>query len=149
MGVRYLMLLGLLCWAAYTDMVRTKVSNRLILLGLFIGLVFRIFGEGKTGILIYALHISIPVVVLYLLFQLHALGAGDIKLFSVIGAFVTTEQLVEIIVWAFVVGASCGALKLLYKYHILRGVNGKITQIHFSPAILIAYLIGVWRWFYG
>lgn len=48
---------------------------------------------GYVGILYFILNITIPVVLLFLLFQMHALGAGDIKLFSLVGSFLTTKQL--------------------------------------------------------
>ena len=141
----YLILLLLILIAVYTDMTKTVISNRLIIVGFVFALFFRIFGEGKTGILVYVINISIPVILLYLLFCMHALGAGDIKLFSMIGAFITTEQLSQIMVMAFVVGAVMGIMKLVYRSFFSGYVPGKLTQIHFSPAILIAYMISIWR----
>ena len=145
MGVMYLALFGLLLYAVYTDMTRTIISNRLIVFGLLCGLVFRIFGEGKAGILVYIVNISIPVILLYLLFCMRALGAGDIKLFSMVGAFISTEQLLQMMMLSFLAGAVLGLVKLLYKYFFSGNIDGKLTQIHFSPAILIAYLISIWR----
>lgn len=145
----YLLLLVLICHAVYTDMTLTIIRNRLIVAGLLFGLIFQIIQEGKIGILVYIVNISIPVVLLYLLFQLHALGAGDIKLFSMIGAFVSTEQLLQIGILSFLIGAVFGAVKLLYRYFTVGITDGKLTQIRFSPAILIAYLVNLWRWTYG
>lgn len=141
----YLILLLLLLIAVYTDMTKTIISNRLIIVGFLVGLVFRIFGEGRTGILVYIVNISIPVILLFLLFFVRALGAGDIKLFSMIGAFLPTEQLLQVMMMAFIAGAGMGLVKLGYKYLFSGSIHGKLTQIHFSPAILIAYLISMWR----
>ena len=149
MGVRYLILIGLLLYAVYMDMTRTIISNRLVIVGFILGLVLRIFGEGRAGILVYIVNISSPVILLYLLFHLRALGAGDIKLFSMVGVFVSTEQLLQIMVMAFLTGAVFGVIKLLYKYFFSGKTNGKLTQIHFSPAILVACLISIWRWTNG
>lgn len=131
--------------AVYTDMTKTIISNRLIMVGLIVGLLFRIFGEEKAGILVYIVNISIPVILLYLLFYLRALGAGDIKLFSMIGAFITTEQLFHIMIMAFVTGAVMGVVKLVYRRIFTGYIPGKLTQIHFSPAILSSYIIFIWR----
>ena len=147
--VIYLILLLLLLIAVYTDMTKTIISNRLIVVGLILGLLFRIFGEGKADILIYIVNISIPVILLYLLFYLRALGAGDIKLFSMIGAFITTKQLLEVMSMAFVIGGIIGAVKLVYIRFFSGYVSGQLTQIHFSPAVLIAYLICIWRYVNG
>ena len=139
----YLMLLGFLFCAVYTDMRQTRISNRLIVFGLFIGFVFRLWSEGSMGVLFYVVNIFIPVIFLFLLFQMRALGAGDIKLFSMLGAFISTEQLLKLMVLAFCIGALMGICKIIYQFIFLRFELGKLTQIHFSPAILIAYILVV------
>lgn len=130
--------------AVVADFRRMKISNRLITSGLIWGFVLRFVGEGSTGIVHFLVNISIPVILLFLLFQLRALGAGDIKLFSVVGGFVATDQLFLVIAAAFLAGGVIGAVKLLY----LKAVTGRFgtgkTLIHFSFAILIGYCIVVW-----
>ena len=138
-------LFGLLIKAVYTDMIQTKISNRLIVLGLALGFFFRFMTEGREGVLVFAVNISIPVILLYLLFQMRALGAGDIKLFSMIGAFISTDQLLKLMGLAFGVGALLGITKIIYQYIFLKTKMKRLTKIHFSPAILIAYLIIIWR----
>ena len=113
------------------------------------GLAYRIFGEGGAGILTFLIQISIPVILFYLLFQMRALGAGDIKLFSMIGAFISTQELVWVVAASFIIGAVLGLLKLLHKYFLQKNYDGKLTKIHFSPAIIIAYLINIWRCTHG
>ena len=141
----YLILSGFLICAVYTDMTQTRISNRLIALGLVLGIFFRIMTEGYMGVLFFVVNIFIPVILLYLLFQTHVLGAGDIKLFSMLGAFISTEQLLNLMVLAFCVGALLGIGKKVYQFIFLKRELGELTQIHFSPAILIAYLIIIGR----
>lgn len=145
MNVIYLTLLGVIIYAVYTDLTQTRISNRLIVAGLLFGLILRMVGEGSIGILVYLVNISIPVILLYLLFQLHALGAGDIKLFSMIGAFLSTQQLIQLIGLSFCIGAVIGVIKLAYQRIFSGAERGKRTLIHFSPAILAAYFIIIWR----
>ena len=80
---------------------------------------------------------------------MRALGAGDIKLFSMLGAFISTEQLIKIMLWAFVTGAVLGMIKMIYKWVFQGCMCKELTQIHFSPAILIAYVVviggGIWQ----
>ena len=139
--VFHLALLMILLTAVVTDLTKGKISNRLIACGLLSGLAFRIFGEGGAGILTFVIHISIPVILFYLLFQMRALGAGDIKLFSMLGTFISTEQLLKLMVRAFCVGALLGICKMIYQFIFRKYELGKLTQVHFSPAILIAYLL--------
>lgn len=136
-----LILLTFLSVAVVTDVASTRISNRLIVCGLSCGLVLRILGQGSTGVLIFLINISIPVILLYLLFQLRALGAGDIKLFSVIGAYVSTKDLLEVMLLSFFVGAVLGVGKIIHRRFILGETDGKFTKIHFSIAMIIAYCL--------
>jgi prepilin peptidase CpaA len=130
--------------AVVMDFKSGRISNRLIALALLTGLVFRIFGAGYIGIVHFLVNISVPVILLFLLFQMRALGAGDIKLFSVVGSFVTIRQLGYIMVAAFLAGAVIGAGKLVYEKIRFGCRRQKKTLIHFSMPILIGYFIIVW-----
>lgn len=145
MELIYLVLLIPLGWAVYTDLTQTRISNRLIAVGLLSGFFYRIAIEGGLGVLFFFANISIPVILLNLLFQMRALGAGDIKLFSMLGAFLSTEQLLGMMVLAFVIGAVFGIFKMVYQFIFMKMELGKLTYIHFSPAIFFAYLLTVWR----
>ena len=132
-----------------------KISNRLIVCGLIWGLVLKIWGNGYVGILYFILNITIPVVLLFLLFQMHALGAGDIKLFSLVGSFLTTKQLFLVMfdsfLFVFVLflgnvfffylsqgGAVLGMGKVVQLYLSQGGKKERFTKIHFSIEILLA-----------
>ena len=77
-----LTLLTHLTMAVVMDFGNGRISNRLIVSGLIWGLAFRLLGEGSAGAVHFLMNISIPVI-LFLLFSLHIMGAGDIKLFSI------------------------------------------------------------------
>ena len=139
-----LTLLVFLLAAVVTDMTSGKISNRLIVCALMSGLAYRIFGEGGEGLQTFHIQISIPVILFYLLFQMRALGAGDIKLFSVIGAFLSVQTLLWVMLVSLCAGAVLGLGKILYQKVILGKPRGEYTIIHFSFAILLAYIICVW-----
>ena len=90
-----LTLLTVLAFAVAADFREMRISNRLIASGLMMGLALRILGEGGAGIVHFLVNISIPVILLFLLFQLRVIGAGDIKLFSVAGGFLSMRQLLS------------------------------------------------------
>lgn len=121
-----------------------RISNRLIASGLVWGLAFRLMEEGIAGMVHFLMNISIPVILLFLLFQMRALGAGDIKLFSVAGGFLTTRQLMYLIVAAFFTAGIIGVGKIVYQKKITGTYRKNRTRIHFSIAILISYFIVVW-----
>lgn len=133
-----------LVMAVMEDFREMKISNRLIASGLVFGLAARIMGEGSAGVVHFLVNISIPVILLFLLFQMRVLGAGDIKIFSVVGGFLTVVQLLHVMVVAFFAAGMIGVAKLVYlKKTTGRFGNGR-TLIHFSTAVLIAYFIVVW-----
>ena len=147
----------LLFIAVSMDLRSMKISNRLIFIGLAISLTQRVFTEGMGGFLSGLILISLPVILLYLLFLVGALGAGDIKLFSLIGGFVNLKELMWCIVFAFIFGGLFSLGKMLYYRVFFSSIQNAIQyfvaifhgdrtpyqprsmkkgRIHFSLAIL-------------
>ena len=130
-------MLTILSLAVLEDLQENKISNRLILCGLAAGCVLRLIQYGPAGIVISIFHITIPVILLFLLFQAHVIGAGDIKLFSITGIFLTTEQLLKVMLLSFFIAAIYGAGKI--GYLALKGKKMQDgTKICFSAEIFIA-----------
>lgn len=154
----------LLLIAAEMDIRTSRVSNRLICCGLFAGLLFQVQESGIGGIGFFLRNISIPVILLYLLFLVRVLGAGDIKLFSVIGSIWNLKVMGFCIGVSFIVAAGMSLYKLIcnqnlnsrlniffsYLYELSktgqlkkypRESDGKQNVIHFSIAVLIGFII--------
>lgn len=125
--------------ATAMDLKYMRISNRLILIGLGIALVQRLFCEGIAGVLTGIFQISLPIIILYLLFLIGALGAGDIKLFSVIGGFVNFKVLVWCMIYAFIAAAVFSLGKVLY--FAIKEPELKLHKMHFSVAILIGLVL--------
>ncbi|GHU43154.1 hypothetical protein FACS1894111_08280 [Clostridia bacterium] len=138
----------------------------MICLGIGTGLLFQYLELGGKGVLLGILQISVPIIVLYLLFLMRALGAGDIKLFSVIGSLWNFKLLFWCVVFSFLAGAiwSLGKMmyhrnvrmRLLYFVAYLRKVLEEKALsvydvpskeahnfIHFSIPMFIGYLIAM------
>ncbi len=88
-----------------SDLKAHKVSNRLIVIGLVTGLYTQWVRFETVGIKVWGQGIMVPIIILSILFVFHVLGAGDIKLFSVVGGFLGPHQVVLVILLAFVIGA--------------------------------------------
>ena len=112
-GIRETLLFALLMIAAWQDVRTGKVTNRLIAVGLVLGLLFQIAEHQIRGIYYFLGNISVPVILLYLLFQMRVLGAGDIKLFSMTGGILTIGELFGCIVYSFMAAAFGAVLFLL------------------------------------
>lgn len=108
------LLFGFVITATAMDFYRMKISNRLILAGLISSLFLRIGQGGWMELFPYLWNITFPVIALYLFYLSGCLGAGDIKLFSVIGGFTNFICLTQCMLAAFLVGAVLSLAKMLY-----------------------------------
>lgn len=133
------------------------------MIGLSSGLVVRVLGDGAAGILTFLFYSILPVVVFFLLYAVRILGAGDIKLFSIISSFMGISFWLHASWFAFIIGAAVGAIKFLkagtIRYRISKFSNYMIQQIqtkqlqpyktdedgkiHFSICILGGALLGL------
>ena len=160
-GASVLTLYAILIVAVVQDITSMRISNRLIM-GLFLSMAFGIVLGGMPRIIQVLLNISIPVIMLYLFYLIGVLGAGDIKLFSVIGGFTNLKTLTDCVLAAFVAGAVIAVLKMLYMRNLrislfkaqvfLRELfsgkfssyrNGWVQEqnlMHFSVAVLLGML---------
>jgi prepilin peptidase CpaA len=162
-GASVLTLYAIIIVAVIQDFKYMRISNRLIVVGIVLSVAFGIFLGGMPRIICILLNISFPVIVLYLLYLLGVLGAGDIKLFSVVGGFTNFKTLTGCMFAAFVVAAVFSFLKMLYNknlgFSLFKGqlfvkevLQGNISSyrktraeernlIHFSAAVFIGLLI--------
>ena len=66
---------------------------------------------------------------LYPLFKIGALGAGDVKVFMMIGSFLEVRELVTVLILSFVIGGICSLIKLLTEH------NGRERMYYFLSYI--------------
>lgn len=150
-----LCLYGILLVAVLADLRTYKIPNMLIAIGLCAGTFYLGSSNDYCGLLYGICQALAVVLVLYPLFILRALGAGDIKLISVVVLFLGIEKTATITVTSLLIGALAGLIKLAYlvlvkKEKILGPVKkGKIAlagrwganTIHFSIYILISVFV--------
>lgn len=157
-----LMLQMILTAAVIMDFRAGKIKNWLIVLGLSVGCVLQI-GVNQIPWYQVAGGMVVPILLFYILFRMHALGAGDIKLFCVIGCFWTFQNLMTCILFSLMAGAAISFSKLLIQRELFHSLTsfyfyiqrvyqkkkilkypGRETaghQIHFSVAIFIGFLV--------
>ncbi len=106
-------LVCLLILAVIMDFKSYRISNHLIIFGLILGFLFNFFEYGWTSISLWFSGVLLPILILFPLFLIKALGAGDIKLFSVIGCFYGTAYVFKSAVAAFLIAAVMSLIYLL------------------------------------
>lgn len=133
--------------------------------GVSLGLFTKIRQNGYMGIPSFVIGGMFPVLVLWVLFYFRALGAGDIKLFSVIGGLYGASFVSKVIIIAFFLGAVMSVFQLLrfknlrYRLQYLAGFisnylktgevkpyyvkerDGTKIIVHFAVAILGSFLL--------
>ncbi|MFV0344046.1 MAG: prepilin peptidase [Anaerocolumna sp.] len=110
--IKHICLVFLLLLALSKDLKSYKIPNTIILIGYLFGLFFFCQEQEWTSIHKWVLSIFIPILILFPLFFIKALGAGDIKLFSVIGGFFGISYVINLIVISFLIGGILAVFQL-------------------------------------
>ncbi|WP_330414410.1 A24 family peptidase [Lachnotalea glycerini] len=152
--------------ALIMDFATGKVSNKLIIIGLLLGFFIPYIQDKKGNIIGFLLGAAAPVAILLLVFMIGGIGAGDIKLFAVIGGFIGVQGVLKCMITAFVIGAVISFVKILvYKnfflcfHNIIRYLSQtyntkkfqiyereKSNTIHFTLPMFISILIYIVIW---
>jgi prepilin peptidase CpaA len=133
-NINYYIVLFFLTEAYRQDLDCRKISNRLILAGIGCGAFLRIFTEGLGQIERLAADLLLPVGLLFILYLFRVLGAGDLKLFSMISTFIGARACFYVICYAFCAAAAAGLLC------ILKRKKWGLTKAGFAEGILLAYI---------
>lgn len=135
-----------------TDIKYYKIPNYLCFGAMVAGVIYSLFSQGINGAGLSLLGIIFPMVLLFGLYAGGVLGAGDIKLFASIGAFIHLDIWKVILLSLFVavpVGIIAMCIGKKTQIEIL-SKRFKLTKMHFAIPVFIAttgYMIG--GLFYG
>ncbi len=149
--------------AVCMDVFRQKVDNQFIVFGWILGLGYQIGAFGLAGVASFFLGAGLAILLLYPLFYFRMLGAGDVKLLSVLGGFIGPLSIIKCILVSFLFGAVisvavmliCGNLVSRLKYftnYVNRLIVTKkvvpyylpgkrMENIHFTVPILMSILV--------
>ncbi len=165
MLIRIVVLFLILTVAMATDFRRYRIYNLLIALGLALGLVLNCIQSGLSGILGSLMAAVVPAAALIMFFALRMLGAGDIKLFCVIGSIMGIEFILYSMIFSFLAGGFIALAIMLERRNVkerfmhiatyLRSIYLSHTMIpytnfndksdgakfHFTPAITVGCCI--------
>lgn len=116
-------MLLLLFLSAFSDLKTDRIPNGFILLGIALGILCGILsGRDLSAV---PVSVFLAFLLLYPLFQIGAMGAGDVKLFIMIGCFCGARDLAYIMLGAFVIGAVFSLGKLIAER------NGRESFLYF------------------
>ncbi len=102
--IKFIEVIVLVLLALISDIKTFKIKNIIILPFILIGLITNTVMDGMAGLVLSLQGIFVPILLLGLFFILRMLGAGDIKLFSAIGAITGMESVAYTIIYSFLAG---------------------------------------------
>jgi|UPI0003B697F5 prepilin peptidase CpaA len=130
------LLIGILTIAVLADLKSYKIPNALTYTSLVGLLIILLSTKGPPGLLQAIISVFIAWGILFLIYLVRGLGAGDVKLFMVIAAALGTKTFFLILIASLIISAIYGLFKITFLL-ILRKKHGT-CHIHFSLPILAA-----------
>lgn len=99
-----MILTAILLLAMREDIRSHRIPNMLILVGSLLGLLLNGFLPDGLGLLEALKGLALGMAVLLPIYLLRAMGAGDVKLMGVVGAFLGPEDLIGAVLATFIAG---------------------------------------------
>lgn len=141
--MKYVMLTGILTVAAIWDSFHCRIPNGLIAAGYSMAFCYVLMQDADC-LLDCFLGMLLPYLMGLLFFAIGSLGAGDVKLMSVAGAFLGVKEVLHCIGGAIVVGAVIGGLKMAIETERQR-MYPKRTTIRFALPVLCGTLLRLYE----
>ncbi|WP_099158597.1 A24 family peptidase [Virgibacillus ndiopensis] len=116
--------------AFITDVTNRKLPNWLTVSGVIVGIGYHLGSNGVDGLLFSFFGLLVAGAIFLVLYNLKAVGAGDVKLFAGIGAMVGVEQVFFMSMYSIIFAGLIGIIILVFTKTFLR----KMIEVCFSIA---------------
>lgn len=114
----FVLLLGIAC---YCDYQRRKIPNKLLFVMFLLGLGQQSVAGG--GGICFVVRCAVVLCLLYPLFRIGALGAGDVKLYGVCGGFLPGEKFLFFFFVSMLIAAVISLLKMIKEGNVTERVR--------------------------
>ena len=104
----------------FCDMKYHKIPNKLILMGIVSSWIGRLWEQGFIGLGMSVGCMLIPFLLLFPLFAVRMVGAGDIKLLCMIAVVMTPGQIVYLLFYACLIGGGWAMAKMIRNKSFIR-----------------------------
>jgi prepilin peptidase CpaA len=113
--VAYIFLALIILISVYTDIMYYKVLNKIVYPGILLGILVSTLFYGWRGMGFSLVGIFLTIGILFFFYALGFLGAGDVKLFAVVGGFLGFQETFWILLYSFLAGGGIGLIVLLMR----------------------------------
>lgn len=129
-----------LVWSILTtanlfDARNYKIPNELIILGYCAGLFLNVQNHQMMGVVFFIAKAIWPILLLFLLTDIGGLGAGDVKLFSVMATMVGAKEVVDTMIYSVMLAGIIAIYICVKEGHIVK------RKLHFSLYITFAFFL--------
>jgi len=118
--VSTVLLIGLLGVAVVSDLLRHRISNMLVVLGLVLGLIGQMYSGGVSGLGDSLLGILICFALFLPMYAFGGMAAGDVKLMAMVGSFLPFHFALWAAMFSLIAGGVCGFLIVLARGQLLQ-----------------------------
>ncbi|MNY14519.1 Type IV leader peptidase family protein [compost metagenome] len=129
------LLIGLLGVAVVSDLLRHRIPNMLVLVGLALGLIGQMYSGGVSGLGDSLLGILICFALFLPMYAFGGMAAGDVKLMAMVGSFLPFQFALWAVMFSLIAGGVCGLLIVLVRGQ-LRQTLGRYWLILRAQAYL-------------
>ena len=162
-GIQCRVLLPAAVAAAIFDLKEDRIPNWLILCGLAVGWSVQLMESQILGIFLFLGGVGVPIVLGAFLYYFRMMGAGDIKLLSMAGAFMGPGRVLLCVAASLLAGGVFAVILLLGRRNLRERMDyfcryaaewirtgkwkpyltekDKSGRIHFTPAVLVGILL--------
>ncbi len=119
----------LLMAAVVMDFFFDKIYNEWILVLFVTGMSYTTWSGGFEGFIKALVSMAIPFFLLYPLFMIGVIGAGDVKLLSVMGSFFTVREIFICVLVSFLLGAVFSLLKMAAERNFLQRLRYLLSYV--------------------
>jgi len=113
---RYGLLTVLLLAAVYTDLASRKIPNRLVYSGLGVAIVCQTMLSSGMGLWVSLQGMGLGLAMFLPMYFLRAMGAGDVKLMAMVGAFVGPKLIIGATLVTLIAGGVMAVMATLWKH---------------------------------
>ena len=114
-----MIMLHVLILSGLDDLNNCKIRNSIILSGWILGMIFCIFDDGVKRLISGIICMIITIILSFPLYRLGGIGAGDIKLWSVVSLIYGLKFLGEVMVYLFMIAGVVSFIRLIMKKALL------------------------------
>lgn len=130
--------------AAWFDLRKNIIPNRLLFSAMGIGIVLRVTADVFKGypsdILLMAVEVIVLFICIWPFYAMGGLGAGDCKLFLMTGMFLPVKQTIFVVTGTFIIAAA--GFVLLTLFYKITKQEKKMKAVRLAPAFFITVLLG-------